>query len=160
MRDLVVASAGVGAPLDPGPGPRLLVLVEDDPDHAELVARALEAHGPAMALVHLRDGESALRYLARAVERNLRPDLVLLDVRLPGIDGVEVCRRLRADERMAGVRLVLLTTADVGSGSEACDDPATTWAVKPVDGDAFRRLIGDLVREAVGPGAGAAGDGG
>lgn len=88
-----------------GNGATTILIVEDDPDTALLTGLVLETEG--FATVTLASGEEALDYLGQAAEA---VKLVLLDLRLKGdIDGFEVCRRLRADERTAGLPVVFFT---------------------------------------------------
>jgi two-component system response regulator MtrA len=89
-----------------------VLVVDDDTALAEMLGIVLRGEG--FDPVHVGDGESAM-----AVFRETRPDLVLLDVMLPGLDGIEVCRRIRAE---SGVPIVMLTaktdTVDVVVGRE------------------------------------------
>lgn len=123
-----------------------ILLVEDDDDHAELVARALDDHGMSTEVVRLRDGEQALDYLQRRGSWGdaPRPDLVFLDLRLPRVDGLEVLRQIKSTPELAGLPVVVLTT------SAADRDVATAYAthvnayvVKPVDHDSLDRMLRD-----------------
>jgi CheY-like chemotaxis protein len=131
-------------------GPRVVLLVEDDPDHAELVSRALAA-APEVRLVHVSDGESALAYLGRAgkwtdPEASPRPDLVLLDLRLPGVDGGEVLRQIKAAPALREIPVVILSTSEArGDLGPAGGEQADGCAVKPIDGEGFRELVQELV---------------
>jgi CheY-like chemotaxis protein len=129
----------------------VVLLVEDDPDHAELVSRALAEEGDRVRLVHLANGDSALQYLERVgawadPELSPRPDLILLDLRLPGLGGGEVLGRIRAVPSLCEIPVVILSTSRTreelavaaGGGADAC-------AVKPMDGQGFRELVRDLV---------------
>jgi CheY-like chemotaxis protein len=135
-----------------GQGRRVVVLlIEDDPDHAELVARALAGDSDRVRLVHLADGDSALQYLEREgawadPDISPRPDLILLDLRLPGISGGEVLGRIRAVPSLCEIPVVILSTSRTredlavaaGGGADAC-------AVKPMDGEGFREVVRELV---------------
>jgi CheY-like chemotaxis protein len=129
--------------------PRVVLLVEDDPDHAQLVSRALDA-GP-IRLVHVSDGGAALAYLGRAgtwtdPEMSPRPDLVLLDLRLPGMDGGEVLRQIKAAPALREIPVVILSTSEArGDLGTAGGEQADACAVKPIDGDSFRELVQELV---------------
>jgi two-component system phosphate regulon response regulator PhoB len=79
-----------------------IVLIEDEPDIQELLAYNLEREGYAVSMVG--DGEQGLQLV-----REVRPDLVLLDIMLPGIDGIEVCRMLRQDDQSAHMPIIMLT---------------------------------------------------
>jgi DNA-binding response OmpR family regulator len=120
----------------PARKPRPLVLVaEDDEDILELVVFDLEDEG--YEVLTARDGEAAV---ALALER--RPDLILLDVAMPGLDGYEVTRRLRADEATRGTPVVLLTARaqvrDVILGFEA---GANDYVTKPFRPDELRTRL-------------------
>ena len=117
-----------------------IVIVEDDRDIRELIALILEEDGHTS--VATATGPEALQECGHAV-----PDLVLLDVSLPGeLSGLEVCRRLRSDERMTDVPIMLLTararTSDVEAGYAA---GANDYLVKPFSPDELLRRIEDLL---------------
>ena len=102
-----------------------VLVVDDDTALAEMLGIVLRGEG--FDAVHCGDGESAL-----AAFRDVRPDLVLLDVMLPGVDGIEVCRRIRAE---SGVPIVMLTaksdTVDVVVGLESGADDYVVKPFKP-----------------------------
>ena len=127
-----------------------ILLVEDDPDHAELIIRGLQDNGVANRITHVSDGEAALDYLFRRgeyadAEKSPRPHLVLLDLRLPRIDGLEVLRQIKADEELRRIPIVVLTTSEANLDiAQSYDNPANSYLVKPVEFDAFRRMMRDL----------------
>lgn len=121
-----------------------IVLIEDNPDDAELVIRALRKSGITNSLVHLKDGEQALHFLfcEGPYEDHHRPPfprLILLDIKMPKVDGLEVLRRVKGDERLRMVPVVLLTSSredrDIDTSYQL---GANSYVVKPVD---FDRLI-------------------
>jgi CheY-like chemotaxis protein len=124
----------IGTP--PGPGrPRRILVVDNRQDSADTLARLLRRLGHEVEVAY--EGPSA--YAAAAA---LTPDIVLLDIGLPGMDGHEVARRLRAEPSLHGVCLVPLT----GYGNEAdrCKSTAADFDahfVKPVEFDALRRVL-------------------
>jgi CheY-like chemotaxis protein len=129
--------------------PRVVLLVEDDPDHAELVARAVAAGAAPVHLVHVNEGREALSYLARTgpwadAEKSPRPDLVLLDLRLHGMNGSEVLRQIKVDPALREIPVVVLSTSEADL-SPAEDEQAEACAVKPIDGETFRELVQQLV---------------
>jgi CheY-like chemotaxis protein len=108
----------------PGPAGRTTVLVVDDDDDIRGLVRVVLERG-GHAVVGAADGEEALDAVARA-----RPDLVLLDVNMPGIDGVEVTRRLRASPATRTLPVVLMT-ADVAARERGLAAGADDYLTKP-----------------------------
>lgn len=95
-----------------------ILLIEDNPDHALLVETALEALTPAPELRLIDDGQQALE-LIQSIPSPL-PDLVLLDLKLPKVDGLEVLRAIRAAARWQAVPVMVLTTSNRPADVEAC----------------------------------------
>jgi len=126
-----------------------VLLVEDDPDHAELVRRGLEEYGSQIQLTHVADGESALEYLKDRAPRNTpgRPHLILLDLRLPRMDGLEVLREVKASPDLADIPCVVLTTSRAeGDMVKAYRLHANSYLVKPGDYQRFVELIAGVER--------------
>lgn len=127
-----------------------ILLVEDDPDHAELIIRGLEGNLVANQVRHVSDGEAALDYLFRRgeyadAEKSSRPHLILLDLRLPRIDGLEVLREIKADDELRRIPVVVLTTSEADPDiARAYDNQANSYLVKPAEFDGFRRMMRDL----------------
>lgn len=95
---------------------KTLLLVEDNPDHEELTLRTLRQNKVVNEIVVARDGEEALDYLfaqGKYAGRDVseQPELILLDLKLPKIDGLEVLARLRKDDRTALIPVVILTSS-------------------------------------------------
>lgn len=90
--------------------PRLILLVEDDPDHELLTIRALKKSNIANEVRVARDGEEAIDLLFG--ESPIRPQVVLLDLKLPKVDGLEVLRRLRTNDATRMLPVVVLTSSD------------------------------------------------
>jgi CheY-like chemotaxis protein len=124
-----------------------ILLVEDDPAHAEIVLRNLADARVANRVVHVEDGQAALDYLHRAgafqdSESCPRPDLILLDLRLPKVDGLEVLRQIKEDPDLKGLPTVVLTTSDAESDvAAAYANGAGSYLVKPVDFKKFMSLM-------------------
>jgi len=126
---------------------RTILLVEDSPEAVELSKGAFSECENGAELVVAYDGEDALdwlfgtgRHAGRRIEK--RPDLVLLDIRLPRIDGFEVLRRIRADERTSMVPVVMLTVSSNRSDIAAAYRlGANSFLVKPVDYDEYTELV-------------------
>ncbi|MCX5747071.1 MAG: response regulator [Proteobacteria bacterium] len=123
--------------------PIVILLVEDDVAHAEIVRRNLESFRVANALIHLPDGQQALDYLeASSAGTVSRPDLVLLDLRLPKVDGLEVLERLKANEALSNIPVVILTTSDAERDVVAAyQRGAVSYLTKPVDFGKFVELM-------------------
>lgn len=127
-----------------------VLLVEDDADHAELVLRCLGQHVPAAVLHHVADGQVALDYLQRrgaysAPAASPWPDLILLDLRLPRVDGLAVLREIKSSGELRHIPVVILTTSDADKDvGRAYDTHANSYLVKPMDFVKFDRLIHDI----------------
>jgi CheY-like chemotaxis protein len=127
-----------------------ILLVEDNSDHAELVRRGLERFPFANFLHHVEDGEAALDYIFgrgsyadRA--RFPAPDLVLLDLRLPRVDGLEVLRHVKSHPSLHGTPVVVLTTSDAERDvAMAYEYHANSFVTKPVDFHRLSQVIQDL----------------
>ena len=121
-----------------------ILLVEDDPDHEALTIRALRQNNVVNDIVVARDGVEALDYLFASgahANRDPRdvPQVVVLDLKLPRLDGFEVLRRLRADERTQLIPVVILTSSDEERDLvEGYRLGANSYVRKPVD---FREFI-------------------
>jgi CheY-like chemotaxis protein len=124
-----------------------VLLVEDDEDHIFLVRRALrDLHDATVTVEVAGDGEQALERLARArYDQGGPPQLVLLDLKMPRVDGLEVLRRIRSEETVHGVPVVVLTSSERQEDREQALRLGATWFVcKPIDGARFRSEIQQL----------------
>jgi CheY-like chemotaxis protein len=127
--------------------PIVILLVEDDPAHAEIVRRNFEEFRMANELKHVTDGQAALDYLYHRAEfsdpdQSLRPDLILLDLRLPKIDGLEVLRTIKSDPDLVRIPVVILTTSAAEADMvKAYDNHANSYLVKPVELPQFVDLM-------------------
>ena len=124
-----------------------VLLVEDDEDHVFLVRRALaDLAGVAVTVEVAGDGEQAVRRLAQArFEPGGLPQLVLLDLKMPRMDGLEVLGRIRADEATQRLPVVVLTSSERQEDREAALRQGATWFVgKPTDGRRFRSEVQQL----------------
>jgi CheY-like chemotaxis protein len=130
--------------------PMTILLVEDNPDHAELVKRNLEDFQVANHINHVEDGEAALDYVYRRGtysdhKKFPRPDLILLDLRLPRIDGLEVLKQIKRDLTLQAIPVVVLTTSDAEKDlAQAYEYHANSYVTKPVNFENFSRLLRDL----------------
>ncbi|MBT3783502.1 response regulator [bacterium] len=115
-----------------------ILLVEDNHDHAELVYRSLEENEITTPMKRVADGEEALEYLQKQGEysesTHLDPDLILLDLRLPKMDGLEVLRWLKNSEEFQNIPIVILSSSD--ADDDRCASyklRANAYVVKPID---------------------------
>lgn len=126
-----------------------ILLVEDNPNDVELTLRALRKHNLANKVEVLRDGAEALAYFfdseTAAKGETRRPKVVLLDLKLPKVDGLEVLRRLKADERTRSLPVVLLTSSrELPDVAAAYRLGANSYIVKPVDFEAFAKAVSNV----------------
>jgi CheY-like chemotaxis protein len=130
--------------------PSVILLVEDNPDHTELMMRNLESERVANDVRHVADGQAALDYLFRRreyadPEQSPRPDVVLLDLRLPKIDGLQVLKEIKASEELRSIPVVVLTTSKAEHDlAKAYEHYVNSYVVKPLDFAKFSRLMNDL----------------
>ncbi len=130
--------------------PPVILLVEDNADHSELIQRRLAEHRVANRLRQVADGEAALDYLFRrgayaAPALSPRPHLILLDLRLPRIDGLQVLATLKADGVLRRIPVVVITTSPTERDlAQAYEHHVNSYLVKPVDFAQFTRLMDDL----------------
>lgn len=127
-----------------------ILLVEDNPHHAELTMRALKMHDLAENFVWVKTGEDAIDFLfcrgefaSRKIEN--APKVVLLDLKLPKKSGIDVLKELRADERTKGIPVVMLTTSreqkDIVEGQNL---GLNGYVVKPDDFEKFAEAIRNI----------------
>ncbi len=120
-----------------------ILLVEDDDDHAELVMRALDDYGCDTSVDRVADGQTALEYL-HDDGAHPRPDVVLLDLHLPRVDGLEVLRRIKDDPGLSALPVVVLSSSSAsGDIARAYASHANAYLVKPDDFDALDRMVED-----------------
>jgi CheY-like chemotaxis protein len=129
--------------------PVVILLVEDDLAHAEIVRRNLEDFRVANHLEHVSDGQAALDYLFGEGDWSTvptpRPHVILLDLRLPKVDGLEVLRTIKADKQLNSIPVVVLTTSDAEADMvRAYESHVNSYLVKPLDLDQFVSLIRSL----------------
>jgi CheY-like chemotaxis protein len=124
----------------------IILLAEDDEGHAYLVQENLQEAGIANEIVHVRDGQEALDYLRSEGAYVGRvpngPLLLLLDINMPRVDGVEVLRQLREDPRTIQLPVIMLTTTDDPREVVRCYDLGCgSYVTKPVEYDRFVEAI-------------------
>ena len=121
-----------------------ILLVEDNPDDAGLTIRALKKINLANNLLHLQDGEEALKYLF-SKDTLTFPKLILLDLKMPKVDGLEVLKKIKMDETLKVIPVVMLTSSkeeqDIFKSYEL---GVNSFVVKPVDFNNFSKAVADL----------------
>ena len=124
-----------------------ILLVEDNPDDVRLARHAFKKAGPAYHIQVVRDGVEALDYIyglgAFSSENiNAMPKLILMDIKLPLVDGVEVLRVIKADGRTRNIPVVMLTSSrEERDIAESYRLGVNSYIVKPVDFDEFARTL-------------------
>lgn len=130
--------------------PLTILHVEDNPDHAALVTRSLRNHQVANELRLVEDGEAALDYLLRQgpysdPQTSPRPDLILLDLRLPKVDGLDVLRTVKTTDTLRDIPVVILTSSEGERDlAKAYEFHANSYLTKPVDFDKFTKMMNEL----------------
>ncbi len=127
-----------------------VLYVEDNPHDAELTLRALKKNHLANNLVHVKDGAEALEFLFGAGQyqgRNLMngPKMILLDLKLPKVDGTEIIKRAKEDDRTKDIPIIVLTSSKEESDIvKSYKLGVNSYIVKPVDFDKFTRSVVEL----------------
>ncbi len=127
-----------------------ILLVEDNPQHVELTLRALRKYNLANNVLVAKDGAEALefifathRYSQRRIENG--PKVILLDLKLPKVDGLEVLRRIKSDERTKAIPVVVVTTSEQDQDVvKSYELGANSYIVKPVSFDKFVQAVSEL----------------
>jgi CheY-like chemotaxis protein len=128
---------------------RRILIVEDDPRDVELTLTALEEYNLANAVVVTRDGQEALDYLYRRGQFHTRPDgnpaVMLLDLKLPKVDGLEVLKQVRSDEHLKMIPVVVLTSShEEKDMMRSYKLGVNAYVVKPVDFHEFVNAVKEL----------------
>lgn len=124
--------------------PVTIVMVEDDEGHARLIERNLRRAGVSNDVRHFATGYAALEHLT-GERREEAPMLLLLDLNLPDIDGITILERLKADEALKRVPVIVLTTADDEREIRRCYDlGCNVYITKPVNYETFAEAIRQL----------------
>ena len=127
-----------------------ILLVEDNMSDAELTIRALARANLANNLVHLIDGAEAIDFLfarGRYADRSLSrlPKLILLDIKMPKVDGIEVLRQVKSDEKTKLIPIVIMTSSKEEQDIIASYDlGVNSYVVKPLDFEGFAKAVGNL----------------
>ncbi|MBI2271480.1 MAG: response regulator [Bacteroidetes bacterium] len=127
-----------------------ILLVEDNINDAELTIRALRKNNILNLLVHLKDGAEALDYIFgtgsySAKEPNNEPKIILLDLKMPKVGGIEVLAKLKSNERTKKIPVVVLTSSKEDPDIKACYNlGVNSYIVKPVGFENFTKAVADL----------------
>ena len=127
-----------------------ILLVEDNSDHVSLIKRSLKSRNIVNNIRVVDDGQAALDYLFRRgtyadPARSPRPHLILLDVRLPKVDGFEVLSQIKKDGVLKDIPVIILTTSDKHEDIEmGYAMGANSYVTKPIDFEEFKQKVADL----------------
>ena len=127
-----------------------ILLVEDNPNDAELTIRALKKNNFINSITHLKDGAEALDYLffegqyENRVDKNY-PAIILLDLKMPKVNGIEVLRKIKSDTRTKMIPVVVLTSSNEDPDGSSCYElGVNSYIVKPVGFDKFTTAVAQL----------------
>jgi len=127
-----------------------ILLIEDSASDAEMTIRALKKNNLDGGLLHLEDGAVALDFIfseGSYVGRNMedKPRLILLDLKMPKVNGIEVLQRIKSDERTKTIPVVMLTSSREDPDIQKCYElGVNSYIIKPVEYDEFQKAISSL----------------
>lgn len=125
-----------------------IILVEDNPSDADLTIRALKKCNVTNKILHLKDGQEILDYIFADEEWNdtvRLPKVILLDLKMPKVSGIEVLRKLKADERTKIIPVVVLTSSKEDPDVKECYRlGVNSYVVKPLAFDEFAKAVSQL----------------
>lgn len=127
-----------------------ILLIEDNPDEAELAIRSLRKNNLANNLVHIDDGAEALDYIFcrgkyAGNDISFTPKVILLDLKLPRVGGLEILKQVKTDERTKSIPVVILTSSKEDSDLiEGYNLGVNSYIVKPVNFESFAKAISEL----------------
>ncbi len=127
-----------------------ILLVEDNPTDAELTIRSLNKYNLGNNLIHLKDGAEALdfifakgEYSNGSIKNGLK--IILLDLKMPKVDGLEVLKQIKSDERTKSIPVIIMTSSkEEHDISTSYKYGVNSYVVKPVDFDQFAKAVADL----------------
>jgi CheY-like chemotaxis protein len=123
-----------------------IIIAEDDEGHALLIRRNLIRSGIANPIVHLRDGEEVLNFFYKEPREYARDPnrsfILLLDIKMPKIDGIEVLEKLKGDPDLKKIPVIMITTTDNPREIEICHKlGCNSYIVKPIDYEKFIEIV-------------------
>jgi CheY-like chemotaxis protein len=127
-----------------------ILLVEDNPSDAKLTMRALQKNNLCNSIIHVSDGAEAIDFIfaqgkfsARSVEN--RPKIVLLDLKMPKVDGLEVLKAIKGDERTKNIPVIVMTSSKEDNDiKQAYSFGVNSYVVKPVGFENFSKAVVEL----------------
>jgi CheY-like chemotaxis protein len=127
----------------------IIIIAEDDDGHATLIQRNLKRAGIINEIIRLKDGQEVLDYLFQKGEGTKRKSgkalLLLLDIKMPKVDGVEVLKRVKADDELKKMPVIMVTTTDDPREVEICHKlGCSNYVTKPIDYDKFVDVVRKL----------------
>ncbi len=130
-----------------------VLLVEDDVSHAELVRLCIEDLEDKVHVDSVSDGEEALEFIFKkgrydSLSEDATPDIILLDLRLPKVDGLEVLKTIKSNDTYKTISVVVLTTSSAENDlSQAMDFGADNYMVKPLNEVGLSKILDDLSKD-------------
>ena len=130
-------------------GEMVILIAEDDAGHAALIQKNLRRAGITNQIIHFKDGEEALNFLFNGKDENHLVNgmsyLMLLDIRMPKVDGVEVLKRVKEDSKLKKMPVIMITTTDDPREVQHCHElGCSSYITKPIDYDNFVQAIRQL----------------
>ena len=124
-----------------------ILIIEDNPDHAELIEATIRDCEPKIHIQNQKNGEEALRYLSAIKGRQALPDLILMDIKMPRMNGIETLIALKQDPILRYIPVVMLSTSTNESEMRICmKSGAEIYLAKPLQANAFEELIRPLLK--------------
>jgi len=127
-----------------------IILVEDNPSDADLIKRALNKNNVANKILHLKDGQEVLQYLFGEGQWKGRtttntPKVILLDLKMPKVSGIEVLKKIKSNEETMGIPVVILTSSKEDPDIKECYKlGVNSYVVKPVGFEDFSKTVAQL----------------
>jgi CheY-like chemotaxis protein len=122
-----------------------ILIAEDDDGHAQLICDLIVETGIKNPVIRFRDGEEVIEFLGKPDLAPVRSCVLLLDIRMPRMDGIEVLRHMKADPRLKSIPVIMLTTTDDPREIQGCYDlGCNCYVTKPLEFDRFVSALRQL----------------